>query len=123
MKIKRNWARGIFGGLSFTSALFVFQACYGMPQDMMDDLLVEGKVISRITGQPIQDIMVSVEENGQFVHTNGMGEFAFYTELREKMTLQFKDVDAAANGTFTSRDTVLKNLSDRVYVEITLENE
>ena len=89
----------------------------------MDDLLVEGKVISRITGQAIQDIMVSVEENGQFVHTNGVGEFAFYTERREQMTLQFKDVDAEANGTFTSRDTVLKDLSDRVYVEIALENE
>jgi putative lipoprotein (rSAM/lipoprotein system) len=123
MALKRNWVRGIIGGLSFTSALFVFQACYGMPQDMMDDFLVEGKVTSKSTGQPIKDIRVSVEDIGQFVHTNSQGEFGFYTTWRENMTLLFQDVDAAANGSYASRDTMLSDLSDKVFVDIALEEK
>jgi len=123
MALKRNWARGIIGGLSFTSALFVFQACYGTPQDMMDDFLVEGKVTSKSTGHPIRDIRVSVADDGQFVHTNSLGKFGFYTAWRENMILQFNDVDAAANGSYASRDTVLNDLSDRVYVDIALEEK
>lgn len=32
-KKNRNWVRILLGGFSMTSALFVFQACYGSPQD------------------------------------------------------------------------------------------
>jgi hypothetical protein len=121
--VKRNWARRILGGLSFTSALFVFQACYGMPQDMMNDSLVEGKVTSRTTGEPIRDILVSAKEVRLFVYSDSLGEFTFYTPQREQLTLQIKDVDASENGSFQSRDTVLEVMSPMVYLDIALEEK
>ncbi len=40
--MKRDWKRKIIGGLCLTSVAFVFQACYGTPQDFGNDLLIEG---------------------------------------------------------------------------------
>jgi len=41
--MKRNWIRNVIGGLGFGSVLFVFQACYGTPQDFGDlDLKCKG---------------------------------------------------------------------------------
>ena len=40
--MKRDWKRKIIGGLFLTSVAFVFQACYGTPQDFGNDLLIEG---------------------------------------------------------------------------------
>ena len=44
---RKSWIRQLITGVSFTSALFVFQACYGTPQDFGVDILVEGKVKSK----------------------------------------------------------------------------
>jgi hypothetical protein len=121
--MRRNWIRGIIGGLSFTSALFIFQACYGMPQDMMPDVLVSGKVTSKTTGLPIKGIKVSLDGQDQYVSTTSMGEFSLYTLLMEQMVLRFEDVDAMANGTYASRDTLLTDVGHEVYVEMALDEE
>ena len=68
--MKKNWIRGLIGGLSFTSALFVFQACYGTPQDYGSDLLLEGQVKSKKTGLPIEGIKVAVSQTSQYEVTN-----------------------------------------------------
>ena len=52
--MKRDWKRKIIGGLCLTSVAFVFQACYGTPQDFGNDLLIEGQVTSKISGLPIK---------------------------------------------------------------------
>jgi hypothetical protein len=54
--MKRDWKRKIIGGLCLTSIAFVFQACYGTPQDFGEDLLIEGQVKSKTTGLPIKGI-------------------------------------------------------------------
>ena len=48
--MKSNWIRKIIGGMSLTTAMFIFQACYGTPQDMGLDMLVEGQVKSLTSG-------------------------------------------------------------------------
>ena len=62
--MKRNWVRRIIGGISFTSALFVFQACYGTPQDFGFDLFIEGQVKSASTGLPVKGIKNDCLGNG-----------------------------------------------------------
>ena len=121
--MKRNWKRGIIGGISFASALFIFQACYGMPQDMGLDLLVEGQVKSKKTGQPIQGIKVSTVDEYQYVLTNEEGKFEFYLEYADRLALWFRDIDEAENGAFTDRDTLIENPGDKVYLEIELEEK
>ncbi|HOI78276.1 MAG TPA: hypothetical protein PLI30_01590 [Petrimonas sp.] len=76
--MRQNWIRNIVGGLSFTTALFIFQACYGTPQDFGLDVFVEGKVVSKTTGEPIKGIKVSAASL-QHTVTDDKGMFSFYT--------------------------------------------
>lgn len=121
--MKRNWIRKIVGGLSLTSAMFIFQACYGTPQDFGLDLLVEGQVKSKTSGLPIKGIKVSVADNMQYEITNEEGQFSFYTEMLEGLTLQFQDVDSIQNGLYTDKDTVLTEISEKVYLDIIMEEK
>ena len=83
--MKKNWIRNLIGGLSLTSAMFVFQACYGTPQAFGEDLLVEGQVKSKTSGLPIKGIKVTVADKMQSEYTNDEGRFSLYTELRENL--------------------------------------
>ncbi len=121
--MKNKWIRGIIGGLSFTSALFIFQACYGTPQDFGLDLLVEGQVKSESSGLPIGGIKVSVSDNNQYEYTNMEGRFSFYTGMSDNMTLFFEDIDSTQNGNYLSRDTVLNNILEKVFVDINMEEK
>jgi hypothetical protein len=121
--MKRNWTRKLIGGLSFTSAMFVFQACYGTPQDFGLDILIEGQVISKETGSPIKGIKVSVEENMQYDLTNDEGKFSFYTESGNSLKIKFEDVDFDQYGTFVNKDTIPTITDNRVYLNIVLESK
>lgn len=121
--MKQNWIRKIVGGLSLTSALFVFQACYGTPQDFGVDLLIEGQVKAKTSGLPIRGIKVSVADNMQYEVTDEEGKFSFYTEMLEGLTLQFQDIDSIQNGLYFDKDTVLTGLSKKVTLDIILEEK
>jgi hypothetical protein len=118
--MKRNWIRTIIGGLSFTSALFIFQACYGTPQDLKIDLLLEGQVKSKTSGLPIKGIKVSVPDFMQSQLTDENGSFSLYTGTRENLKIQFEDIDAALNGSYAPKDTMINPVSQKVYLNITL---
>jgi putative lipoprotein (rSAM/lipoprotein system) len=121
--MKRNVIRKIVGGLSLTSAMFVFQACYGTPQDFGQDFLVEGQVKSKTSGLPIKGIKVIVANNMQYELTDEEGKFSLYTEKIERLTLQFQDIDANQNGLYNEKDTVLTPLGEKVYLNIDLEEK
>ncbi len=121
--MKNKWIRGIIGGLSFTSALFVFQACYGTPQDFGLDLLLEGQVKSEKSGLPIGGIKVTVYGINQYDYTDSTGRFSFYTEMSDKLTLMFEDADSSENGSFLRRDTILTNIHEKVFVDIKMDEQ
>ncbi len=121
--MKRKWIRKFFSGLSLTTALFVFQACYGTEQDFANDLLIEGKVVSKSTGEPIIGIQILTSETMQSVKTGEDGIFAFYTSKRSTVSLQVRDVDSTENGQFFSKDTVLKDVSGDIYIDILLDEQ
>lgn len=121
--MKRNWTRKLIGGLSFTSAMFVFQACYGTPQDFGLDVLIEGQVKSKASGSPIKGIKVSVEENMQYDFTNDDGKFSFYTEPVNSLKIKFEDVDFAQYGTFVNKDTVPVITDKKVFLNIVLDSK
>jgi hypothetical protein len=122
-KMKRNWIRKIVSGLSLTSAVFIFQACYGTPIDFGNDLLIEGQVKSKSSGLTIKGIKVLVAENMQYEITDVNGEFSFYTEMRKNITLRFTDIDSIQNGLYNNRDTVLTKLTGNIYLDIVLEEK
>lgn len=117
---RKNWIRQLIAGVSFTSALFVFQACYGTPQDFGIDILVEGKVKSKSSGMPIQGIKVSVLGSIQSQLTDSQGFFSFYTERYDGLTLLFEDVDSHVNGSFLPQDTVMSSSADSVFLSVDL---
>ena len=121
--MKPNWLRNIVRGLSFTSALFIFQCCYGTPQDLNHDIMVQGKVKSQSSGNPLAGIKVSVANNTQYEHTDDDGFFAFYTEPRDTLTLNFEDLDDVQNGSYADKDTVLIETWENVYLEIEMEEK
>ena len=118
--MKRNWIRTIIGGLSFTSALFIFQACYGTPQDLQNDLLLEGQVKSKASGLPIKGIKVSVPDFMQSQLTDENGSFSFYTGAKQNLKVQFDDVDVAQNGSYAQKDTMINPVSPKIFLNITL---
>lgn len=114
----------MLGGLSITSALFIFQACYGTPQDLGHDLLLEGQVKSKTSGLPIKGIKVTVSNNMQYEFTDDNGHFSLYTEMLEHLKILFEDVDSTQNGLYADKDTVLNNISTgKVFLDIDLEEK
>lgn len=115
--------RKLLGGLSFTSALFIFQACYGTPQDMKPDMQLEGKVVSRASGLPVKGIKVILDGLNQVDTTNENGEFSMFTQFANNYKLIFEDVDATQNGAFLSHDTIISGANDYAYINVLLDNE
>jgi len=128
--MKRDWKRKIIGGLCLSSIAFVFQACYGTPQDFGNDLLIEGQVKSKTSGLPIQGIKVSVADKVQYTNTDENGKFSFYIERLQNARINFTDIDSNHNGLFSNKDTlvtindsVLMSKLPKVYLNIELENK
>lgn len=117
----QKWIRRILGGLSFTSALFIFQACYGTPQDIEPDFLVEGEVLSKETGIPLNGIKVIIPVTLQQEFTDTNGRFSMYTPMRDSVKIEFQDADSIGNGYYKPFDTTVKQIQDKVFLKINLE--
>lgn len=118
-----NILRKVLGGFSFASALFMFQACYGTPQDINADILIEGRVKSAKTGIPVEGIKVSSIDPNQYQFSDPEGKFSFYTLRGSNKSIHFEDIDSTENGSFVSKDTTLTDLNDHIYLDIELEEE
>ena len=121
--MKKDWKRKIYGGLCLTSIAFVFQACYGTPQDFGNDLLLTGQVNSKKTGLPIKGIKVSVVDGIQYVPTDDAGKFSFYIGKTGSIRLKFEDTDADLNGSFQSMDTLVTTNKDVEEINLIIQLE
>ncbi|MBP5189925.1 MAG: hypothetical protein J6031_03300 [Bacteroidales bacterium] len=70
--------RKIFGGISLTAAMFVFQACYGTPSDGWENCTsanFDVHICSAEDGSPIEGIRVqaNLEESGPINHLIDFG--------------------------------------------------
>ena len=117
--MKRNWIKKIIGGISVTSALFVFQACYGTPQDFGLDVYVEGVVKSKDDGAVIAGIKVADVKNNQYEYTDENGKFGFYVEKTDSILLRFSDT--IQNKLYFEKDTLLTFAADSIYLDIALD--
>ena len=120
--MKKNWIRNIAGGLSLTTALFIFQACYGTPQDLGSDVFIEGKVKSKTTGKPVKGIKVTVNDN-QHELSDENGEFSFYTQKTSSYSILFQDIDPNEDGSFFDNDTILQEIDEVVFLNMELEEK
>lgn len=107
---KQKALRWLFGSLTATSLMFVFQACYGMPNDEFL-ICIQGQVVSERTGQPIPNIEVKSLANTATVLTDEQGYFDIDIPFLEDLGLSFRDIDQAENGRYATLDTVFKDYS------------
>jgi hypothetical protein len=103
---KRRFLRNILGAFSFTTALFVFEACYGPPMNIPPcDCQIEGRVRS-VDNVPL--VAVDIRVNGEYLaSTNSDGYFGICTDSAEKYELQATDGDRVRNGFYETKDTIL----------------
>ena len=121
-----KFLHNLLKGASLTGALFVFQACYGMPQSPLD---LEGgnapmsfSLVSRNTGEPLEGIRI---KGGSWKHdreredmlgitdANGHCRVVIpYLRNQEGPFLRFED----PTGSFSVKDTTLADLRDREIV-------
>jgi hypothetical protein len=120
---KRKILRRIYGALSLSSALFVFQACYGTPHDMIRDVFIQGSVKSKATNLPIQGIKVSIENQPEFALTDSIGKFKMYASRAAEYKIKFQDIDSIINGNYLPKDTVLKIVDDLTFLNISLDDK
>jgi hypothetical protein len=118
---KRKILRKVYGTLSLSTALFVFQACYGPLHDIRDDLYFQGSVKSKTTNLPIGGIKVSVENQPQYILTDSTGLFKIYAALAPEYKLKFEDIDFAGNGSFLPKDTIIKIVDKAAFLSIKLD--
>jgi hypothetical protein len=115
--------RKIYGALSLSSALFVFQACYGTPHDMVRDVYIQGLVKSKATNLPIQGIKVSIDNQPQYEITDSIGKFKIYTYRATEYKVKFQDIDSIINGYFLPKDTVLKIADESAFLNVSLDDK
>ena len=93
--------------------LFVFQACYGTPQDLGQDVLVEGTVKSNQHPDGIEGIGVHFKNFPQYTETAADGSFSIYCGVADSYTLTFSDVDDEVNGQYSNKDTVITRQAEQ----------
>ncbi len=94
-----------------------------MPQDFYPEIRFSGLVKSKTTGQPLKGIQVSIKEVNWIDYTNEKGEFLMFTEEIHQATLRFEDVDSTEHGSYASKDTLLMDPAEEIFLEIELEEE
>jgi len=117
----RKLLRLIFGCISLTAVAFIFQACYGIVDDMYYDIRFSGTVLSNTTNLPVKGIKVTVNDmNYNMVLTDEDGKFDFYASIPEnifddegnnisdEIKVHFRDIDDIENGLFADTTVIVK---------------
>ena len=124
----RKILRILFGSISLTAAVFIFQACYGMPQDAYCDVRLTGTVTSKTTNLPIEGIKVAINGKSQnYGITDENGKFDFYAYFKNidpDLKIQFLDIDGVENGNFADKIITINTVcNDAVNVDVVLEEK
>lgn len=117
--------RKILKSASLTTALFVFQACYGMPQDF-EGLDIQISINDAESGDPIPDVSIqrraadSDEAWFYLGSTDSMGvvnSYIFSTEIDFMFDLRL----STENGEYIQKDTVVSFNENSYRLEVKLK--
>jgi len=118
-----KWLHKLLKGASLTTALFIFQACYGVPQPALHEYgeaAMSFSIMSKSTGKPLEGIVISgSERSGGYYHELGVtgpdGRCSLkipYARNFEGPFLRFED----PSGVMAPKDTSLADLREREIV-------
>jgi len=116
-----KWLRNILKGASLTTALFIFQACYGTPQ-WLQDSEVQFQVVSE-DGSPVDDVeiytKIDVSDDLDWNLCGNTGEdgtlstVVYYDATNDP---QFRVSDP--EGRYAVKDTVVADLSGTIVITL-----
>ena len=124
-----KWLRNLFKGASLTTALFIFQACYGTPQDALyeyGEAKISFTLLSGSTGNPLEGIHIY----SKITEDNSFGEYGItdkdgncevtlpYMRNEKGPYVRFEDPE----NNYKEKDTVLFDLRGRNIVVSLAEN-
>ena len=120
-----KWLHNLLKGASLTGALFVFQACYGIPEPPLYEEGGEApmtfSLVSNSDGTPLEGIRVSSRESDRYSQsweigvTDAEGKCRVMIPYRRNLEgpfLVFED----PQGQYDAKDTTLVDLRDREIV-------
>ena len=112
----------ILKGASLTTALFIFQACYGTP-DWLHDMSAEFKVVTAEDGSPLEGIAiksrVEPEDNLDWIlsgYTDESGVANVYFGYSDYGTPQFRF--ESESGEYVIKDTIITNFDHSILVKL-----
>ena len=118
-----KWLHNLLKGASLTGALFVFQACYGIPQPLYDEsgtAPMTFSVVSNETGEPLKGISILSKSNLEYDNepwevgvTGEDGQCKVNLQYIRNMRgplVRFQDPE----GKYAVRDTTLDDLREQV---------
>ena len=108
----RRLLRMIYRGLGVTAVSFLLPACpepdeydsmvamYGMPPHVREDILIQGRVKSKKTGEPIPGIGIWIKDitPDSIISTDIDGRFVYFLPKQDNYTIVFSDIDGTENG-------------------------
>ena len=121
-----KYLRNILKGISLTAAMFVFQACYGTPQDDYRPYSVSFHVVGD-EGEPIPNVDIQVQPQSglddveydwdllRSTDSAGMGR-CYVEDLGLPNKFRFSDRDSV----YAVKDTVITQLTDNDTIDIVL---
>ena len=118
-----KWLHNILKGASLTGALFVFQACYGIPEPPLYEEVGEApmsfSLVSKSTGEPLEGIRIgsnaTINRKEGMIEmgiTDAQGKCRVYIPYRRNIEgpfVFFEDPE----GHYFDKDTVLLDLRER----------
>ena len=118
-----KWLHNILKGASFATALFIFQACYGVYQPLYDEAgeaPMTFSLVSQKTGEPLENINIlgSAFSTGNMQNLGTTGSdgrcsvILPYIRNAQGPYIRFQDPD----GIYTVKDTTLADLRNREIV-------
>ena len=115
-----KWLRNLLKGASLTTALFVFEACYGPPQRLRETPM-EFLVVSAEDEEPLKEIEVSYKEDDAFDwnlcgYTGEDGKFYTIVPRYNGSLPRFRFQDS--ENVFAQKDTVLKTWDHVILVKL-----
>ncbi|MBR6868883.1 MAG: hypothetical protein IKM93_03610 [Bacteroidales bacterium] len=120
-----KWLHNLLKGLSLTTALFIFQACYGTPEGL-EHISMSFKVMAADTGEPMEGVKVSARVKGYngpdwtpgtLTGPDGEANVYYYRWDDEVLPPAFRF--EPADDTYRVKDTVITDISPRL-IEIKL---
>lgn len=108
----KNWARNLLKCTSLSTALFIFQACYGMPQGYAD-LQLDLEIVDGDTLEPISNAGIAMKEDSAAEWTNAGNTDENGAALLFPRDCNSVDLRFEAEG-FQPKDTTIEDLSYRL---------